>query len=297
MRFKTRNIVYTLMILPGMILLVIFSIIPMFGVVMAFQKYVPTKGILGSEFVGLEYFEFLFQIPDIKQIIFNTVFIATSKIILNTLLSVILAIMLYEVGNKVFKKTIQTIIYIPHFLSWVAISGILLNIFDLNGPVNGLLSMFGVEEGILFFADGNFVRPLIILTDVIKEAGFGTIVYLAALSGINPNQYEVARLEGASRLQRVRYIMLPGMAPTILLLLTLNIGNIMNANFDQIFNLYNPLVYDKVDILDTFVYRMGLESMQFSFAAAVGLLKSCVGLVLMVIAHKAAEKFANYRIF
>lgn len=284
------------MMLPGMIFLIIFSFIPMFGIVMAFQNYIPAKGISGSHWVGLDNFKFMLQIPDSKQIFANTIVIAVWKIIAGTLVSIIFALLLNEVRVRFAKRFMQTIVYLPNFLSWAILATVVMNIFSYEGPINAFLGWFGIDP-ILFMASNKWFRPMLVLTDVWKGFGYGSIIYLASLTSIDPGQYEAASIDGANRWKQLWYITLPGMLPTIILVTTLNLPNVLNAGFDQIFNLYNPLVYQTADIIDTYVYRVGLVERQYSLGTAVGLLRSVVGIVLILSANKLAQKLTDYRIF
>lgn len=286
---------YHLMLLPGVILLIIFSIVPMVGIVMAFQNYIPAKGILGSPWVGLSHFKYMFQIPDSKQIFMNTIIIAVSKIIVGMFVPILFALLLNEARVKWFKSSVQTIVYLPNFLSWVVLGTVMGMIFSYDGMINDLLVLFNVEP-VMFLASNKWFRPILVATDVWKGYGYGTIIYLAALTGINPALYESAAMDGANRLKQILHISIPGILPTIILLATLNLGSVLNAGFDQVFNMYNPIVYQTGDIIDTYVYRMGLVNMQFSFGTAVGLLKSVVSATLIVISYKLADKYAGYRI-
>lgn len=287
---------YYIMLLPGYIWLFVFSIVPMFGIVIAFQNFNVGGGILHSPFVGLENFKYMFMLNDSKSIFFNTIFIAVLKIIGNLIVPLTFALMLNEVAVLKFKKWIQTIVYLPHFLSWVILAGIMLNIFGYTGPVNQLLSVFHISP-VLFFAKANLFPGLVVGSDVWKEFGFNAVVFLAALTGINPALYEAASIDGATRLQQLWHVTLPGIKTTVILLTVLSLGNVLNAGFDQIYNLYNPLVYSSGDIIDTWVYRTGLMNMQYGLATAVGLLKSVVSFILIIISYFLASKFADYRIF
>jgi putative aldouronate transport system permease protein len=287
---------YHLMLLPGMILLLIFSIVPMFGAVMAFENFKPSRGIFGSEWVGFENFAYMFQLPDSKQFISNTIFLAFAKIVANLIIPVIFALMLNEVRVRSAKKWIQTVVYLPHFMSWVLLATIFFYIFSLDGIVNQILALFGVKK-IMFFGSNSWFPAILIGTDVWKEFGFNTIIYLAALTGINPALYEAAGIDGAGRWKQLWHVTLPGLRTTVILLATLALGNVMNANFDQVFNMYNPVVYQSSDIIDTYVYRAGLVDLQYSFATAVGLFKSVVSFILIVISYILARRLANYRIF
>jgi putative aldouronate transport system permease protein len=287
---------YYLMLLPGFIWLLLFSIVPMFGIAIAFQDYNPVQGVFGSEWVGLEHFEYMFTLNDTMDIFFNTIFIAVLKIIGNLIIPLIFALMLNELRLMVLKRWIQTIVYLPHFLSWVILGGILLDIFAYVGPVNQFLSLFGVDP-ILFFGRADLFPILVVGSDIWKEFGFNTIIYLAALTGINPALYEAASIDGATRLQSLWHVTLPGIRTTAILLTVLSLGNVLNAGFDQIFNLYNPLVYSTGDIIDTWVYRTGLLDLQYELATAVGLLKSAAGFILISLSYFLAYKTTNYRIF
>jgi putative aldouronate transport system permease protein len=287
---------YYLMLLPGYVWLTLFSIVPMFGFVIAFQDYNPGLGMLQSEWVGLENFRYLFSLSDSGTVIMNTLNIAVMKIVANLLVPMIFALMLNELRMAILKRWIQTLVYLPHFLSWVILSGILLDVFAYSGPINTLMSAFG-KEPVLFFGRADLFPFLIVGSDVWKEFGFNTIIFLAALTGINPSLYEAAAIDGATRFKRLLHVTLPGIVTTVVLLAVLSLGNVLNAGFDQIFNLYNPLVYSTGDIIDTWVYRTGLVNLQYGLATAMGLFKSVISFVLIIISYVLASKFANYRIF
>lgn len=296
MKIKKTTIHYFLMMTPGFIILFLFNILPMFGIVMAFKDFNPGLGIFKSPFVGLENFKYMFELNDIKSILFNTVFIAVGKIILNLIIPLIFALMLNEVRNTKFKRSIQTIAYMPHFLSWVILAGILLDVFSPHGPINAVRHAMGLDT-FLFFANAKSFPGIIIFSDVWKEFGYNAVIYLAAITGIDPGLYEAAAIDGAGRFRRIWNITLPGIKATVVLLAVLALGNVLNAGFDQIFNLYNPTVYSTGDIIDTWVYREGIKNFQYSLATAVGLLKSVVGFVLITLSYWLASKFANYKIF
>jgi len=287
---------YYLMLLPGLLWLIFFNLLPMYGVLMAFKDFNPGLGILKSEWIGLENFKYMFELDDSKQVFKNTIFIALLKMIGNLIFPLIFALMLNEVKNRLFTRSVQTIVYLPHFLSWVIVAGIMLDILSYSGPINQILSLFGVEPT-LFFANANMFPWLVVFSDIWKEFGFAAIIFFAALTSINPEMYEAAAIDGASLFKRLTSITLPSILPVVVLLGTLSLGNILNAGFDQIFNLYNPSVYSTGDIIDTWVYRAGLLDMQYGLATAVGLLKSVVGLVLISVSYGLAYRFANYRIF
>lgn len=296
MRNKSDVLSYYLMMLPGMVLLVLFTFVPLFYSVIAFQKFTPARGIANSPWVGLENFAFLFRIQDAREVFGNTLFIAITKIILLLLVAITFALLLNEVRFSKIKRSIQTMVYLPHFLSWVILAGILRTILARNGMMNDFLSFFGMDP-VQFLGRPQIFPWVIILSDVWKEFGFEAIIYLAALTAIDPTLYEVAELDGANRWQKMAYISLPSILPTIILVGSLSIGNILNAGFDQIFNLYSPIVYSTGDILDTYVYRVGLLQGQYSIGTTVGLLKTFISVILIGISYWVASKFAGYRIF
>lgn len=285
------------MMLPGMMFVLVFAYLPMVGITIAFQDFNPTKGFFGSPWLGLDHFKFMFELPDTYRIVKNTVIIAALKIFFGFLAPIVFALLLNEIRIKLWKRTIQTFVYFPHFVSWVIMGGILVNILALKtGAVNQLLSALHIQP-IFFLGDPGWFRVTLVVTDVLKEFGFGAIIYLAALSGINPALYEAAVIDGASRFKQTLHVTLPGIMHVAVLLGILSIGNILNAGFDQIFNLYNYLVLDSSEIIDTWVYSMGLLQAQYGLATAVGLLKSVVAFVLITVSYRLAVKFANYRIF
>lgn len=286
-----------LILLPGIVITLIYSYWPMFGIVMAFEDYNPAMGFLKSPWVGLDNFAYIFMLPSIFHVIWNTVFIALSKIIMALVLPIVVALLLNEVKKNYLKRTVQTLIYLPHFMSWVIIAGIMVDILSpRTGIINSLLALIGINP-IYFLGNETTFPYVMVVSDVWKEFGFATIIYLAALTGINPTLYEAATVDGASRWRQTLSITLPGLLPTIVLMATLSLGNVLNAGFDQIFNLYSPQVYSTGDIIDTMVYRMGLVQLQYSMASAVGVLKSVISCVLIVLSYKLADRFANYRIF
>lgn len=295
-RYWTNTWQFHVLLLPAALGILIFNYIPMFGVVMAFQDYQPWLGISHSEWVGLDHFRYLFSYPDSKQVIINTLVIATLKLSFGLIVPLAFALLLNEVRLLPAKRVIQTMVYLPHFVSWVVLGGILIDILSTDGIVNRLIRAFG-QEPIFFLGNGNWFRFTLIVSDVWKEFGFSAIIFLAALTSINPSLYEAAEIDGASKWKQVLYVTMPSILPIVIVVATLALGRILDAGFDQILNLYNPLVYNKGDIIDTFVYRVGLTKGEFSFGTAVGLFKSVVGLVFIVISYRMAYKLANYRIF
>ncbi len=284
------------MLIPGVILTVMFCYVPMAGLVMAFDKYAPVEGILHSRWVGLANFRYLLSLPDTMQVLFNTVYIAFMKIISFMVLPVIFALLLNEVTRSGFKKPIQTIIYTPHFLSWIILGGVLIDILSPSeGLVNLAIKAMGLKP-IFFLGDPKWFPYVMVITNIWKEFGFEAIIYLAALTSIDPSLYEAAVIDGAGRWKQTLHITLPGILPIIIMMMTLNMGDILNAGFDQIFNLYNPAVYQTGDIIDTFIYRMGIIDAQYSVATAVGFFKSIVSLVFVAGSFKMAERFSGYRV-
>ena len=287
---------YWIMLVPAFIWLVLFQIVPMFGIVMAFQDYNPGAGFLHSEFVGLDNFRYMLELNDVRVALLNTLVIAFGKIIGNLFVPLVFALLLNELRQKYLVKPIQTIVYLPHFLSWVILSGIMLQIFSFIGPVNNLLVFMGFEP-VPFFQKADLFRGFIIGSDVWKNFGFNSIIYLAALTGIDHTLYEAAGMDGAGLWRKMWHVTLPGIRSTIALLAILSLGGILDAGFDQVYNLYNPLVYSTGDIIDTYVYRAGLQGLDFSFGTAVGLLKSVVSFILITTGYWLAKKFMGYRIF
>ncbi len=285
------------MLLPAIILALIFNYAPMGGLVMAFQNYKPWLGITGSEFVGLDNFKQIFEFRESYQAIINTFIIAVSKMVLGLIFPIIVALLLNEVHNMGLKKGIQTLVYLPHFLSWVTVAGMLRDILGMDGIINMFLQkVFGMDP-IFFLGNAGMFRQIVVISDLWKGFGFGMIVYLAAISNIDQSLYEAAEIDGAGRWKQTLYVTIPCILPMVIVMATLSLGNVLNAGFDQIFNLYSPLTYSTGDIIDTYVYRQSLVNGQYSFGTAVGLFKSGVSLFLTAVAYKLAYKFAGYRIF
>ena len=284
------------MLLPALVWLVTVSLVPMGGIVMAFQDFIPSLGIWRSDWVGLENFEYMFDLSDTWRILVNTFVIAFGKIVFHILVPLIFALMLNEIRSSAARKALQTIAYLPHFISWVILAGIMRDIFSRTGPVNQFFALFGAEP-VIFWGKEDLFRGLIIGTDVWKEFGFNAVIYLAALTGIDMNLYEAAAIDGAGRWKRLIHVTLPGISSTVVLMMVLSMGNILNAGFDQVYNLYSPLVYATGDIIDTWVYRVGITDLQFSLATAVGMLKSLVGFIMLSASYAIAYKVSDYRIF
>ena len=245
----------------------------------------------------MDNFIYLYHLPGAISALRNTIIIAFWKILLHLVIPITVSILLNEVQNAAFRRTAQTLVYLPHFLSWIILGGILIDILSPNGGfVNKILGLFGVKP-IFFLGSNDHFRFTLIATDVWKEFGFNTIVYLAAITNIDPNQYEAATIDGANRFQRMIYITLPNMRMIIVLMMVLSLGNVLNAGFDQVFNLYSKQVYSTGDILDTFIYRIGLLDAQFGVATAMGMFKSVVSTLFISVSYYCAYRFADYRIF
>jgi putative aldouronate transport system permease protein len=285
-----------LMLLLPVFFTLVYRYIPMAGIVLAFKTYKARVGIFGSPWVGFENFRILFGMPGFTDSIRNTLVISIAKIVMRIAIPVVFSLMLNEITRMGAKKVIQTIVYMPHFISWVLMAGIIIKILAQYGIVNKFLGALGIEP-IIFLADKEHFPFIIVLTDIWKEFGYASIVYLAAITGIDPNLYEAAAIDGAGRWRQTLHVTLPGMVPTIILMSALALGGVLDAGFDQIFNLYSPVVYKTGDILDTFIYRMAFQNAQFSISTAAGLFKSAIGCVLIITSYRAAFKFSGYRIF
>ena len=286
---------YHLMLLPGVLLVLIFSYIPLYGVIIAFQNYNPGMGF-SSPWVGLKNFQYLFSQPAFLRTIWNTFYIAFFKLIGGIVVPVVFALLLNELISNKLKRIFQTLIYIPNFLSWVIMAGVMMDLLAKNGAFNELLTAIGFP--VINFLGSPKVFPwTMIISDIWKGFGFGTVVYLAALTSIDPGLYESALLDGATRWQQIRYITIPLLMPTIILMTVLALGSVLNAGFDQIFNLYSPIVYETGDIIDTYVYRLGIQQAQYSVGAAIGLFKSVVSCIIVGLSYILADKLAGYRIF
>ena len=293
-----KEIPFHLMLLPAVILVFIYMYVPMAGLVIAFEKFIPAKGLFGDQkWIGWDNFIYLYHLPGAINALRNTVIIAFFKIVLHLLIPVTVSILLNEVRSATFRRTAQTLIYLPHFLSWIIMGGILIDLLSPSGGlINNFLGLFGIEP-IFFLGSNKYFRFTLISTDVWKEFGFNTIVYLAAITNIDPTQYEAATIDGANRFQRMIHVTLPNLRMIIVLMMVLSLGNVLNAGFDQVYNLYSKQVYESGDILDTFIYRVGLIDAQFGVATAMGMFKSLVSTLFISVSYFAAYKFADYRIF
>ncbi len=296
-RIKKTNWSYYIMLLPAFLLVLVYHYGPIGGLALAFQKYNFAESIFNQEWVGLENFRYIFGYPGFTRALWNTLFIAIMKLTAHFIVPITVSILLNEVRKVYLKRYIQTLIYLPHFMSWVIISSIFIDILSPSeGIVNKFLGLAGIEP-VYFLGEPKVFPFTVVATDIWKEFGFRTIVYFAALSSIDPNLYEAAEIDGAKRMKKIRHITIPGIMPIIVLLGTLSLGRILNAGFEQIFNMYNPLVYSTGDILDTLTYRIGIVNNEYDIATAIGLFRSIVSLLLVSTSYYMASKLANYRIF
>ena len=294
----SKNKALHLMLIPCLILLIIYSYVPLVGLKMAFERFIPSNGLFGEQkFVGMYWFKYLFSMDDFYYALRNTLLISCSKLILTMLASIIFAILINELRNRKVKRAVQTIVYLPHFISWVILASVFFDIFSPSeGIVNRLIMALGGNP-IYFLGSNKWFPFTLVVTDIWKEFGFGTIVYLAAITSIDPGLYESAAIDVANKLQQIIHITLPGLMGIIVLMMLLNIGSVLGGNFDQVFNLYSPQVYRSGDILDTLVYRIGLVDFNFSLSTAVGVFKSLVSTILISISYFLAWKIADYRVF
>lgn len=287
---------YWLMVLPAVVLVFLFNTRTWPGILAAFQDFIPVKGWFGSKWVGLRNFRIFFMQPNCLQIIRNTLILAVGKIVGVQCLAIVFALMINEVRNSKLKRFIQTFTYLPHFISWVIFATILKSILGTDGLMNHMLAGLGMEKH-AFLGTPSIFQPLMIITEMLKEFGWSAIIYLSALTGIDPGLYEAAEIDGATRWKQTIHVTLPGIRYIIVLNAVLSLGGILNGGFDQIFNMYNTLVMPTADIIDTWVYRQGIVSLNYGVGTAVGLFKSAIAMVLTVSAYWAADRFADYKIF
>lgn len=291
-----RHWMIYLMLAPAAVFLILFHLYPLWGLSIAFVKYSAFKGVMGSPFVGFDNFRRFFEGPDAFNIIRNTLGIAFGKILLGQTVALAFALTINEMRHALFKRVTQTTTTLPHFLSWVLIGGVMVEILNRSGIVNRGIESLGFES-ISFLGDPKLFPFTMIVLETWKEFGWGAVIYLAALTGINPETYEAAAVDGAGRWARLWNVSIPGITPIIALLACLSLGNILNAGFEQILVFINPIVFATGDILDTYVYRVGLLTGEFSLGTAVGMFRSVVGFGLVWLSYWLADRYANYRIF
>nr|WP_245583130.1 ABC transporter permease subunit [Paenibacillus daejeonensis] len=277
------------MILPGILFYIIFKYIPLAGSVIAFQNFQIFNGIFGSPWVGLDNFKFIFTYDDFYNVLRNTALIALYQLVFGFPAPIILALLFNEVRLMLAKRTLQSLFYLPHFLSWVVVGGVVFELLSNQGFVNAIREWFGYGP-ILYMQESRFFRTIVVISAIWKEVGWGTIIYLAAISSIDPSQYEAAVVDGANKWKQVIYITLPALFPTILILFLLNIGNFLELGFDQMFNLLTPMTYSVGDIIETYVYRAGVLQGQYSVTTAIGVFQSVIGFTLLWIFNRLARK-------
>ncbi len=301
-QYFSKNYDMYLLLLPSLIFVLIFNIIPLYGLTLAFKDYnmfaadSPWSSIRASEWVGFKHFINVFGRTDFKNALSNTIIISVMKIVLIFPLPIIFAIFLNEVKSVRFQKTLQTTVYLPHFLSWAVVAGIFVTLLNSTGAVNKIIENMGFEK-VKFMMDNSIYRGVLIFTDAWKEVGWSSIIYFAAIAGLDQECYEAAVVDGATRFQKIWYITIPGLMPTIILMLIIRVGGIMDAGFSQIFAMYNPTVYESADIIGTYVYRMGLGKMDFSTGTAVGVFNSIIGLVLILVSNRLAKRHTGKSIW
>jgi len=283
---------YYALLLPVMALLVLIHYVPMAGIVIAFKQFNIKGGLWHSPWVGFKYFKQMLETPSFLAILWNTVRISFLKVLFGFPAPILFALILNEIPGLRAKKVFQTVSYLPHFLSWVVVAGLVMSMLSIQGPVNYVLSLLGGKP-VIFMQESGLFTGIVVVSDIWKGIGWGSIIYLAAIAGIDVQLYEAAAMDGARRLQRVLHITLPSLVPIIGTLFILRMGGLLNAGFDQVLNLYNPMVLDKADIIDTYVYRTGLVQMQYSFSAAVGLSKNLVGFLMVVLTNATVNRLGG----
>lgn len=280
-----------LLMLPGIIWYLIYRYLPMLGLYIAFNEFSFAKGIFGGEFVGLKYFQYIFfEHRNFWQLVINTLLINVYKLIFYFPMPIIFALMLNEIRSTGYKRTLQTVIYLPHFVSWVVFGSIIITFLNpTEGIVNQIIQACGGQP-VFFMSNPQYFRPIVIISDIWKEAGYGTIIYLAAITGVDPSLYEAGRIDGATKWQTAWYITLPCISETIVVMLLLDIGRMMNVSFEQIYVLANPTVYETGDVISTYVYRLGLGQGRFSLTTAIGLFQSVVGFILLITCNTISRR-------
>lgn len=287
-----QNIPYFIMFAPIIVYFLVFKYAPMGGLIIAFKSYNFTDGIFGSPWVGLGQFQTLFSNPQSLQIIRNTFIISILALLVGFPFPIILAILLNEVRRSWFKRWVQTFVYIPHFLSWVIVSGLVITIFATEGVINDLFSGWIGERLSFLYNEGSWLA-VFVGTGIWKGMGWGAIIYLAALSSIDPSLYESANIDGANKWRQIWHITLPGIAPTIVIIFILSVGNVMEVGFDQVYTMQNTAVFGISEVISTYSYKVGLQQMQFSLTTALGLFESVIGLILVLLANAGARRLGQ----
>ncbi|MEK3909818.1 sugar ABC transporter permease [Paenibacillus sp. FSL H7-0331] len=289
LRYLNKKKYLYILLIPCVIYFLIFNYFPMYGVIIAFKDFNFAKGIVGSPWIGLDNFRYMFGLSDFYTVFWNSLYLSMLRLVFGFPFPILLALLLNEMRNRTYQRVTQTIIYLPHFISWVVIGGILVNFLSPSwGIVNIFLKQIGMDP-IFFLADNNYFRPLVIISSIWKESGWESILYLAAMVSINTELYEAASIDGANRLQKMRYVTMPGIKSTIVILLILRLGQIMGNGFEQIFVLQNPLNLGVSEVFETYVYRVGLIGGRFSFGTTVGLFTSVIGLIFLLASNQIAK--------
>lgn len=278
-----------ILLFPSLMYFTLFHFLPYYGLTIAFKDFSPFRGIADSPWVGLKHFRLLWENPDFFRLLRNTVLISLYKLVFGFPIPIVFALMLNEVRLIAFKRTVQTVTYFPHFLSWVVYGGIIVAFLTPSGVINAVLKSLEIEP-INFLIDHQYFRSIIVITNTMKEFGWSAIIYLAALAGVNPELYQSAKVDGAGRFQQLIHVTIPGIMSTVTLMFIINLSHILDAGFEQIYVMINPSVYEVGDIIDTYVYRMGLERGQYSLATAVGLFKGAIGFILILGANYLLRK-------
>lgn len=288
---------YYLMLIPGILFFLVFCYGPMYGLVIAFQDYYPLKGVTGSKMVGLKHFRALFTDPFFLSVLKNTIVISFYKLLVCFPAPILLCLALNEISNYRFKKIAQSVSYLPHFVSWVVVSGIIIEFLSPSrGPINILLQDLGMEP-IFFVAEPKYFRGVLVLSDLWKSVGWGSIVYLAAVTSVDPTLYEAAEMDGAGRIKKIIHVTIPALAPIITVMFIMESGKILNDSFEQVYNFLTPSTYAVGDVISTFVYRMGIQKMQYSFTTAVDLFKNIISFMLVVMTNYIARKTNDYALW
>jgi len=297
LRELSRNKYLYLLLLPSLVLYAIFNYAPMYGITLAFKEFNARLGILGSPWVGFDKFELLISNTRFWGVLLNTIKISFLRLLISTPAPILIAVLFSELSAKRTKKVLQTVYTLPHFLSWVIVSGIVLNVLDYDGLINGILAALGMEKQI-FLGNKKVFLPILYIAEVWKGAGWTSVIYMAAIAGVSPDIYEAAELDGITRIKKIWYITLPSIAPTIAMMFTLSVGSVLNAGFDSIFNLTNPAVESVSEILDTYVYKITFAmAPDFSFSTAVGLFKSVVNIIILLTVDGFSRKTMGVGVF
>lgn len=290
-----------MMIIPGLLFFLLFKYVPMYGIIIAFKNYKGAAGgfsaIMNAPWIGLKNFQIFFKSLYCERVFKNTIYLSLLRLLFSFPAPILLALMINEIRKNWFKRTVQTITYMPYFLSWVVVAGLLNTMLSPdNGAINTVIKMSGGQP-IYFLTSKQWFRPILIISEIWKNIGYGSIVYLAAITSIDQEQYEAARVDGANKLQQIVHITLPALSEIIAIMLILQIGKMFDDNFDQIFNLYSPSVYEVADVFETYVYRNGIQQSKFSYSAAVGLVKSVLALAMIMFSNKASRKLGAQGLF